>query len=213
MSTRPDILYVVVLLSKYNQNPGPQHIDAVRRIFKYIVGTLDVGIKYRKDGSSSLLAYSDSDYAGAVDGRKSTAGYVLMLAGGPVSHNSKRQSIVALSSCEAEYIGLTEAGKEAIWLTHLLAELGQHTAGAPIHLNGDNQGAIALTANPEHHRRTKHIDVRHHWIREAVQQGQFQIGYVPTKQMIADGFTKPLPFPAFRSFISMLGMSDLASEA
>lgn len=103
-------------------------------------------------------------------------------------------------------MALTEAGKEAIWLTNLLDELGVHDSKDPINLRGDNQGAIALTANPEHNRRTKHIDIRYHWIRNAVAEGLFDISYVSTKEMVADGLTKPLNPQLFHSFIDELGI-------
>lgn len=194
----------MIILAKYNNNPSKQHIDAVRRIFKYLNGTLDLGICYSKHGSPTMIAYSDSNWAGQIDGRKSTSGYVFMLAGGPISHSSKQQPIVALSSAEAKYSALTEAGKEAIWLSNLLTEFGLQESNTPINLCGDNQGAIALTANPEHHRRTKHIDIRYHWIRNAVAEGLFSIKYVPTKLMAADGFTKPLNPQPLQAFIGML---------
>lgn len=208
--TRPDFLYAVTMLAKYNNNPGPLHIRAVRQVFQYVAGTLERGIQFCKDGSSQLAAYSDSDWAGQIDGRKSTGGFAFMLAGGPVSHSSKQQPIVALSSTEAELIALNEAGKEAKWLGHLLDEfsLNDSTNSTPVHLKGDNQGSIALTQNPEHHKRTKHIDIRYHWIREAVSQGCFSIDYVPTKLMVADGLTKPLGPQSFSEFVRMLGMCN-----
>lgn len=209
--TRPDFLYAVILLAKYNNNPGDMHIKAVRQIFQYVAGTLERGIAYSKKESSSMTAYSDSDWAGQIYGRKSTGGYIFMLAGGPVSHSSKQQPVVALLSTEAEYIALNEAGKEAIWLSNLLEEFGIDCT-TPVYLKGDNQGSIALTNNPEHHKRTKHIDIRYHWIREAVSNGQFKIDYVPTTNMIADGLTKPLGPQAFGSFVKMMGMCNARIE-
>lgn len=104
-------------------------------------------------------------------------------------------------------MGLIEAGKEVIWLSRLLAEFGYRQEGTPIRLNGDNQGALALAVNPEHHRRTKHIDVRHHWIRGAVEDNLFELAYVPTKSMIADGLTKALGPQVFASFVRLLDMT------
>lgn len=209
MHTRPDIAFAVALLSKYNSNPSEQHCKYVRRIFAYLNGTLNHGITFTSKGSKDLIGYSDSDFAGAIDGRKSTGAFVYMLAGGPISHQSKKQSVVALSSCEAEYMALGEAGKEAVWLNGLLSELGQRQKSTPILIRGDNQGALALTDNPEYHRRTKHIDIRYHWLRERKERGLFILEYVPTKHMAADGLTKPLPAPAFKSFIKMLGLDSV----
>lgn len=208
MHARPDFLYATVMLAKYNHNPGLAHIKAVRRIFKYVRGSLNRGITYSANGCEDIQVYSNTDYAGQIDGRKSTAGYVCMLAGGPISHYSKQQSSVVLSSCEAEYIGLTEAGKEVIWLSRLLTEFGHRQEKIPVRLNGDNQGSLALAVNPEHHRRTKHIDVRHHWIRGAVEDGFFKLAYIPTKLMIADGLTKALGPQDFAAFVRMLNMTS-----
>ena len=129
-----------------------------------------------------------------------------MLAGAAVSHSSKLQSIVALSTCEAKYVAMCEAGKEAVWLGSLLAELGFREKNAPVTLYADNQGSIALSNNPEYHRQTKHIDVQYHWIRKAVSLRQPDIMYIPTTNMAADGLTKGLPTPAFIEFRRMIGM-------
>ena len=150
--TRPDISYAVGVLSRYCSNPGPTHIELVKQIFRYISGTIEIGLTFRADSPDELIGYCDSDWAGLVDGRKSTGGYVWMLSGCPISHQSKRQSIVALSSCEAEYMAITEAGKEALWCARLLEALGHREPDVPIDLRADNKGAIDLTANPEFHR-------------------------------------------------------------
>ena len=105
-------------------------------------------------------------------------------------------------------MGLTEAGKEVIWLSRLLTEFGHRQEKIPVRLNGDNQGSLALAVNPEHHRRTKYIDVRHHWIRGAVEDGFFKLAYVPTKLMIADGLTKALGPYDFAAFVRMLNMTS-----
>ena len=129
-----------------------------------------------------------------------------MLAGAAISHSSKLQSIVALSTCEAEYVAMCESGKEAVWLGYLLAKLGFRKRSTPVTLYADNQGSIALSNNPEFHRRTKHIDVRFHWIREAVSIKKLNIVYIPTAEMAADGLTKGLPAPGFSDFRRMIGM-------
>ena len=164
--------------------------------------TFDGGV----DTPDDVIGYTDSDFAGSKTDRKSTGGYVFMLAGAAISHSSKLQSIVALSTCEAEYVAMCEAGKEAVWLGFLLAELGFRKRSTPVTLYADNQGSIALSNNPEFHRRTKHIDVRFHWIREAVSMKQLQIIYIPTAEMAADGLTKSLPAPGFLEFRRMIGM-------
>ena len=209
--TRPDISYSVGVLSRYCANPGPIHCNLVIQIFRYLAGTLDFGITFRSDSTDELVGYTDSDWAGLKDGRRSTGGYAFILSGGPVSHQSKQQSTVALSSTEAEYMATTEAGKEALWVARFLASLGYRLPSQPVSLRADNKGAILLTANPEFHRRTKHIEIRHHWIREKVDSKEIVITYISTKDMVADGLTKaldPKPFKAFRAMIGMQPRDD-----
>ena len=205
--TRPDIAYSVGVLSRYCSNPGPTHCNLVIQIFRYLSGTLDLGITFTADSENDLVGYTDSDYAGLLDGRKSTGGYIFMLSGGPLSHQSKLQSTVALSSTEAEYMATTEAGKEALWVSRFLACLGFRLPSQPVDLRADNKGAISLTENPEFHRKTKHIEVRWHWIREKVERKEIAISYIPTKEMRADGLTKALSPKMFKDFRKMIGMT------
>ena len=160
--TRPDISYSVGVLSRYCANPGPIHCNLVMQIFRYLAGTLELGITFKSNVTDELVGYTDSDWAGLKDGRRSTGGYAFLFSGGPVSHQSKQQATVALSSTEAEYMATTEAGKEALWIGQFLAALGYRLPGQPVSLKADNRRAIRLTENPEFHRRTKHIKVRHH---------------------------------------------------
>ena len=146
-----------------------------------------------------LEMYTDADWTGDKETRRSTSGYVALLNGTAISWASKRQTSVAQSSCEAEYIAASEAVKEAVWIGRFLEELHQ-TRIYPIPLYCDNQGAIALAKNPENHQRTKHIDVRYHYIREKEEDGTIEIRYLPTEQMVADGFTKSLSSAQQRSF-------------
>ena len=149
--TPPDISYSVGVFSRYCANPGPIHCNLVVQIFWYLAGTLELGITFRSDIADELIGYTDSDWAGLKDGRRSTGGYAFLLSGGPVSHQSKQQATVGLSSTEAEYIATTEAGKEALWIAWFLAALGYRLPGYPVSLRADNRGAILLTANPEFH--------------------------------------------------------------
>ena len=174
---------------------------------RYISSTLNAGLVFRKDTEDDIVGYSDSDYAGTKDGRKSTGAYTFLLAGAPISHCSKLQPTVALSTCEAEYMALTEAAKEAIWCARFLTELGYRKKGHPVLLRGDNQGSIALAENPEFHRRTKQIEIKWHWIREVVELGKIKIKFISTKEMVADRLTKPLAAKPFEDFKLMLGMN------
>ena len=204
--TPPDISYSVGVFSRYCANPGPIHCNLVVQIFWYLAGTLELGITFRSDIADELIGYTDSDWAGLKDGRRSTGGYAFLLSGGPVSHQSKQQATVVLSSTEAEYMATTEAGKKALWIARFLATLEYRLPGHPVSLRADNRGAILFIANPEFHRRTKHIEVRYYWIREKVEAKEITITYVSTKDMVADGLTKalnPKPFKTFRTIIGM----------
>jgi len=159
--------------------------------------------------SGKLIGYSDADWAGCLDDRHSTTGNVFLLSGGAVSWASKRQPVVALSTSEAEYIALSSATQEAVWLRRLLTELGASVS--PVVLMEDNQSAIALAKNPIAHARTKHIDIRYHYICEAVQDGLIELQYCPTNEMTADLLTKPLPKESFQKFRASLGLETLTT--
>ena len=155
-----------------------------------------------------LQGYSDADWAGDITSRKSTSGYSFQLGGGIISWRSKRQNIVALSLTEAEYAALTLASQEAIWLRGSLSSIGfkQSTATA---LREDNQGAIELSKNPIHHARTKHIDIKYHFICEAVESKEDELMYCPKNLMIADIFTKGLAKQRFQELREQLGVESL----
>jgi hypothetical protein len=188
--TRPDLAFSVSQVCRYMQNPGKLHWEAVKQIIKYLQGTKTAGIILGGEWKDPH-GYVDSDYAGEVDNRRSTTGYVFYLNGGPVSWNCRTQPTVALSSTEAEYMALSTAAQEAIWLKGILKSLSIGT-NKPIKLFGDNQGSLKLAKNPQNHSRTKHIDVRHHFIRDAVTQLQVSLEYIPTENNLADRFTKAL---------------------
>ncbi|KAG6988694.1 Retrovirus-related Pol polyprotein from transposon TNT [Fusarium oxysporum f. sp. conglutinans] len=210
LGTRPDIAFAVSLCSRYLGNPTNEHVQAVKRIMRYLRGTIDLELVF-SGPLRPLVGYTDSDWAGDHDTRRSTAGYVFNVGTGAISWSSKRQPTVALSSCEAEYMGQTQCTKEAIWLRGLLRELlAQYKHGdlQTTILYGDNQGAIAMAKNPQFHARTKHIDLQWHYVRERVSDGDVELQYVPTEQQIADGLTKPLPKDRFIVFRNALGLSN-----
>lgn len=201
--TRPDIAYAVGKVAQFMANPGPNHWTAAKHIFRYLRGTAERGITYRASGQA-LAGYSDSDYAGDLDRRRSTSGYVFLLAGGAVAWSSRIQQIQAMSTCEAEYVAAAEAVKQSLWMRQLLKELGQNQDLATT-IYCDNQGAIRLVANPELNTRTKHIDVRHHFIRDAQADGKVHLEYVPTNEQAADVFTKALHGPTFGHCLELIG--------
>ncbi len=179
----------------------------VVQVFQYLSATLGLGITFNANSKNDLVGYTDSDYARLVDGQKSTGRYIFMLSGGPLSPQSKLRSSVALSSTEAEYMATTEAGKEALWISRFLTSFGFWLPNQPVDLRADNKGAISLTENPEFHRKTKHIEVRWHWIREKVERNEIFISYISTKEMLADGLTKALGPKIFKDFRRMIGMT------
>jgi hypothetical protein len=163
-ATRPDIAFAINRLAAYTANPSLQHVGALKRILKYLAGTRNHGITYSKIQSSGNLfhGYADATYAN-VDDCKSTSGYVYIMAGGAITWRSKKQTMVALSSTEAEYIALSEAGCEACWLRNLFEELGFPQLALTL-LKGDNNGLIAMARNLQFHKRAKHIEIRWHWV-------------------------------------------------
>ncbi|KAI7703162.1 hypothetical protein KC353_g14273 [Hortaea werneckii] len=198
-TTRPDIAFALSVVARFAQSPDDSHWKAVKRIMRYLCGTASLGITL---GSckTGLTGYSDADWGGDPATRRSTSGYIFMMGGGPISWCSKRQATVALSSCEAEYIALTQATKEAVWLRLLLRELGVPTT-EPTRILADNQGAMALAKNPEFHTRTKHIDIQYHFVRQEVGRKRIQLEFVGSESMLADCLTKALPATKFQGFL------------
>ena len=195
MSARPDIVFAVGYLSRFSSKPSEQHLKAAKRILAYLKGSIDKVLtlgQLDNGGHHSLIGYCDADYAGDMETRRSTTGYCFKLLGSAVSWTSIRQSTVATSTCEAEYMALAEAAKEAIWLNRMLQELGFITKDKQTGLYCDNQGALALAGNPAHHKRSKHIDIRYHCIREMVDNGHITIHHVGTQDQAADMLSKPL---------------------
>ncbi|XP_065091045.1 uncharacterized protein LOC135712004 [Ochlerotatus camptorhynchus] len=187
--TRPDVLFAVSKLSRFNTNPGVKHWAAVKHLFRYLRGTSKLKLQYTKGCSTDLIGYSNADWALDLDDRKSTSGYIFMLQGGAVSWCCKRQPTVALSTCEAEYMALSAAVQEAMWWRGLMKQLGLDQT---IELCCDNQSTICIAKNGGYTPRTKHIDIRHHFIRDALDQNIVRLKYVSTDQQIADGLTKTL---------------------
>ncbi|TFY50793.1 hypothetical protein EVG20_g11324 [Dentipellis fragilis] len=203
LATRPDISFAVSTLSRFSTNPGPVHWDAVKRVFRYLKGTRELWLTYG-DAERVLSGYADAD-GNAAEDRHAISGYAFMVNGGAVSWSSKRQEIIALSTTEAEYVAATHAAKEALWLRSLIAEIFEPIAGATT-LFGDNQSAIALTQDHQYHARTKHIDIRYHFIRWIVENGSLRLIYCPTDEMVADTLTKALPSAKVKHFASELGL-------
>ena len=189
--TRPDIAYAVGALARFTSKPNQTHWVAAKRVLRYLRGTSNFGIIFKGDESRTCKAYSDADWAGDKEDRKSTSGYLFQIAGGPVSWRGKKQDTVALSTAEAEYVALSSATQECVWMRRLNSELGNPPEG-PTTILEDNQSSIAMARNPQFHGRAKHIDIRHHFIREEVKIGTIELEYCPTHEMVADMLTKGL---------------------
>ena len=205
LGTRPDISYAVGIVSRYLEQPKIAHEMALKRIFKYVKGTINYGILYNNTGEYKLDVYSDADYAGDATTRKSTSGSTFLFNGTIISWYSERQKCVSLSTMEAEYVAASNATKEILWLKQFLSEIFKNN-NCKINFFLDNQSAIKLIKNPELHKRSKHIDVRYHFIRDAYENQSFDLKYTSTENMIADMLTKPLKRTRFSKLCTNMGM-------
>ena len=207
LTTRPDIAYAVNNAAQFKNHPSTANCNAVRRILKYLRGTSAYRLPLGGNHASfTLTAYADADYAAAVEDRKSRSGYVIFFDGNPISWASKKQPCVATSTTHSEYIACYAVATEIIWLRRLLASIGiQQTKPTTIYT--DSQSAMRLAVNPEFHSRTKHVDVKFHFLREQVVLHTIDIQYLPTQQQIADIMTKALTPDQFRRLRDLLTLT------
>uniref|UniRef100_A0A2N9F135 CCHC-type domain-containing protein n=1 Tax=Fagus sylvatica TaxID=28930 RepID=A0A2N9F135_FAGSY len=206
LCTRPDICFAVGMVSRYQSNPGPAHWRAVKRILRYLRGTSDHALCYH-GGDLRLTGYSDADWASDKDERKSTSGYAFILGGGAVSWCSKKQSCIALSTMESEYVACSAAVQEAVWLRRFLQRLGvtAHAEDAVL-LYSDSTSALAYAKDPKYHGKAKHIELRYHYIRDMVSQGEVILQHISTGSMVADPLTKPIARDLFFSHTKSMGL-------
>jgi hypothetical protein len=222
-TTRPDIAYAVSVLSQYLMNPSDDHWRAAKRLLRYLKGTADMGIYFGRESTVFFNGYSrgvkgvrvngytDADFAACIS-RRSRSGYAFFCGDSLVSWLSKKQSLIALSTCEAEYYALTEGGKEAIHLRRLFWEF-EHQRPYVEGVNSDaltilcdNQSTIMVAKDPAEHKVMKHVDIRYKWIQERIGAGDFKVDYVSTSEQVADIFTKALARPQFEHLRDRLGM-------
>ncbi|KAJ9545288.1 hypothetical protein OSB04_024995 [Centaurea solstitialis] len=203
-ASRPDIMYSTCLCARYQAEPKESHLTAVKRIFRYLKGTPNLGLWYSKDSGFDLTASSDSDFAGCKIDRKSTTGGCHLLGGKLVSWTSKKQNSMSTSTAEVEYVAAGICCAQVLWLRNLLQDYDIQLSKIPIYC--DNTSAIAIANNPVLHSKTKHIEVRYHFIRDHVMNGDIELHFVPTEYQLADLFTKPLDVTRFNMLISELGM-------
>ena len=212
IGTRPDIGFAVGKLSQYCEQPLKSHWSSIKRVLRYIKGTRNLGITYSASESLNPIGYVDSDWAGCLETRKSTEGMVFLLAGGAVFWRSKKQTVIATSSCEAEYIASCSAAKTAIWLARLLSGMLGQSCSDPITVHVDNQGSIAMAHNESVNARNKHIDIRYHFVREAVRTKQVILSHCPGTEQAADPLTKPLSRIKFKELCSKIGLEEFVSN-
>ncbi|XP_040254010.1 secreted RxLR effector protein 161-like [Aegilops tauschii subsp. strangulata] len=202
VNTRPDIAYAVGVASRFMEAPGKQHWAIIRQILRYVRGTLNYGCPYKAGKGTGLTGFSDSDHAGDLTDRKSTTGLVFFMGPSVITWSSQKQKIVALSSCEAEYIA---AATQAVWLRELVSEM-LGTGKQKVQLKIDNKSAIEVNKNLVHHERSKHIDLRYHYIRECVEERKVEVEHVRTKDQLADILTKSLGRAKFTELRCRLGI-------
>jgi len=201
--TRPDICYAVNKVCQFMHAPTEDHWSAVKRILRYLQATATYGLHITRDSPLSLHGFTDSDWAGSIDNRKSTGGYLMYLGSTPISWKSGKQHTVARSSTEAEYKALADGTAEILLIRSLLTELRVPSSTVTT-LWCDNLGATFLSANPVFHAHTKHVEVDYHFVRDRVTKQEIQVRFISSKDQLADVLTKPLPPVSFAYFLSKL---------
>ena len=188
--TRPDIAFAVGSVARHSAKPSKNHWTAVKRILRYLKGTSNFGLLYGHGQKTDLVGYCDADWAGDVDTRHSTSGYIFQIGGGAVSWRSKKQTCVALSTAESEYIALASALQEAVWMRLLMSNLNGEEVNSlePTVVFEDNTSAISISKNQQFHGRTKHIDIKYHYVREQVAAKTILLEYCKSEDMLADIF-------------------------
>jgi hypothetical protein len=207
-NTRPDIAYATQQLSQFLHKPTMTHYKAACRVIRYLKHNPGRGLIFHRNSDMQLLGYSDADWAGCIDTRRSTSGYCFFLGSSLISWKAKKQLTVSKSSSEAEYRALSTATCELMWLQYLLKDLQVECCKLPV-LFCDNQSALHIASNPVFHERTKHLEIDCHLVREKVQRGLLRLLPVPTQEQLADFLTKALPAPKFQSLMSKLGLLDI----
>ena len=208
-ASRPDVMFSVCMCARYQASPRESHLKAAKRILRYLKHTQDVGLWYPKGSQFELIGYSDSDYGGCKINRKSTSGTCQFLGRSLVSWSSKKQNSVAISTTEAEYISAGACCAQLLWMKSTLKDYGFNFKNIPLFC--DNESAVKLANNLVQHTRTKHIDIRHHFLRDHVAKGDISLENVGTENQLADIFTKPLDEARFCMLRNELNVLDLSN--
>lgn len=209
--TRPDIAYVVGVVSQFMHQPQVSHMEAVWRIIRYLKGTPGHGVLFKSNGHLKTQVYTDADWAGDKGNRRSTSGYFTLVGGNLVTWRSKKQKVVSLSSAEAEFRGIARGLAEILWIRKLLTEIGfPPTETSKIMC--DNEAAIQISENPVQHDRTKHIDVDRHFIKEKLEAGIIELPFVRSKDQLADILTKAVNGSFFNDCLGKLSIGDPTTQ-
>jgi len=198
-------MQAVSLVARFQADPRESHVMAIKRIFRYLKGTVEYGLWYPRDHDFSLHAYTNADWVGDVDDRKSTSGGAFFLGKRLVSWLSKKQEAISLSTIEAEYIAAAGSCTQLLWMKQMLRDI-QVEYEEPITIFCDNSSAINISKNLVLHSKTKHISIKFHFLREQVNKGEVRLEYVPSKDQLVDIFTKPLPKDSFEYLKEKLGV-------
>jgi hypothetical protein len=211
INTSPDLEFLVGYVSRFMKRPTEEHLAIIKRIIQYVAGTLHLGCQYGRDDQWNLIGYCDSDLARGIDSSKSTTWVAYFLCKNMISWQSKKQKVVALSTCETEYIAASIAACQGIWLAWLLGDLRSTTVEC-VELNGFNQSALALMKNPVFHDRSKHIHTRYHFICQSVDEGDIQPGYICSDKQLANILAKALPKERFEELQARIGMVTIGAQ-
>jgi hypothetical protein len=207
--TRPDLAYAMQFLSRPMSNPGRVHWNALKHVLRYIKGTIDFGITYDGNNADGItpIAYADSSFGDCQETGRSTQGYIVMMAGGPVSWSSKRQECVTLSTGEAEYVALAHVGKTMVWMRNFLSEIGIMVEGA-LQIRGDNKASAAIASKTVKYSRAKHIQLPYFWLREYVRDKTLKILHIPGISNVSDIMTKPVTLDVNNRHVLALGLAS-----
>jgi len=207
-ATRPDMMFVICLISRYMTRLIEIHLQAAKRALQYLKGTVNYRIHYKRGGEGELLAFTDNDYAGDMEDRKSTSSYVFLMGSSVVSWCSKKQPIVTLSTTEAEFVAAAVCACQGVWMKRILKELRHSDEGCTI-IMCDNSSTIKLSKNPVLHGRSKHINVRFHFLRNLTKKGTVELIHCGSQDQIVDIMTKPLKLEMFQKLRKLLGVCEI----
>ncbi|XP_068641915.1 secreted RxLR effector protein 161-like [Aristolochia californica] len=208
--TRPDIAFAVGMLGQYQSNPGLDHWRALKKVMKYLQGTKDYILMYRRTDNLEVIGYSDSDFAGSIDSRKSTLGYIFLIASGAILWRSAKQTLTATSTMEAELVSSFEATSHGVWLKSFISGLRiMDSISRPLRMYSDNSVVVFMAKNNNSGSQSKHIDVKYLAIREHIQEKKLVIEHINTELMIVDPLTKGMPPFKFKDHVVNMGLGSI----